>query len=272
LGQESIYGGATVTKVKRQVIFIDEERCDGCGCCVPSCAEGALQIVNGKVRLVKQSYCDGLGACLGECPQGALSILEMEADEYDEAEVLTHLEQVDPLSAQTHAAHSRSHMPSPITLHAVGDSLAPLSSWGAPTCPSIQAARWEEEELAPAPERQRSQLRQWPVQLHLLPARASFFEDADLMLVADCVPVAYANFHEDFLRGHTVAVGCPKLDDARAYVDKVTQILLESNIRSLKVVYMEVPCCSGLVRIAQQALVNSGKQIPFESVMITVAG
>jgi Pyruvate/2-oxoacid:ferredoxin oxidoreductase delta subunit len=261
-----------VTKVKRQIIFIDEERCDGCGFCVPSCAEGALRIVNGKARLVKESYCDGLGACLGECPQGALSMLEMESDEYDEVEVLAHLGQIDPLLAQTHAAHSRSHMPSSIPLHAVGDLPVPGSPWGALACPSIRVSRWEEEEPAPALERQRSQLHQWPVQLHLLPAKAPFFENADLVLVADCVPFAYANFHEDFLRGHVIAVGCPKLDDARAYVDKVTQILLQSNIRSLKVAYMEVPCCRGLVQIAQQALANSGRQIPFESVMITVAG
>jgi NAD-dependent dihydropyrimidine dehydrogenase PreA subunit len=261
-----------VARVKRQLISIDEERCDGCGVCVPSCAEGALQIVNGKARLVKESYCDGLGACLGECPQGALTILAMEADEYDEAEVLANLRQIDPLSVKTHGTRSRSRAVDPIPLHVAG--VAPLSPRPGDTqaCPSIRVAQWEEEEPAPTLERQRSQLRQWPVQLHLLPSRAPFFENADLVLVADCVPFAYANFHEDFLRGNVVAVGCPKLDDARAYIDKVTQILQQSNLRSLKVAYMEVPCCRGLVTIAQQALANSGRSIPFESVIITIAG
>jgi Pyruvate/2-oxoacid:ferredoxin oxidoreductase delta subunit len=261
-----------VARVKRQIISIDKERCDGCGFCVPSCAEGALKIVNGKARLVKESYCDGLGACLGECPQGALTILEMEADEYDEAEVLANLRQIDPLSVETYATRSRSHSADPIPLYASGGTLLPSNLGEVLACPSNWVAQWEEEEPAPAMERRRSQLRQWPVQLHLLPARAPFFEGADLVLVADCVPFAYANFHEDFLRGNVVAVGCPKLDDARAYVDKVAQILQQSNIRSLKVAYMEVPCCRGLVKVAQQALANSGKSIPFESVMITIAG
>jgi Pyruvate/2-oxoacid:ferredoxin oxidoreductase delta subunit len=260
-----------VPKVRRQIISIDEERCDGCGMCVPSCAEGALQIVSGKAQLVKQSYCDGLGACLGECPQGALTILEMEADEYDEAEVLANLRQAGPAFADVHAAHSRSYAADSIPLHAGGGAPMDLSARSAPACPSIQVAQWEEEEPPSVMERQRSQLRQWPVQLHLLPAQAPFLEGADLVLVADCVPFAYANFHEDFLRGNVVAVGCPKLDDARAYIDKVTQILQQANVSSLKAVYMEVPCCRGMVAIAQHALANSGKSIPFASVMITIA-
>jgi ferredoxin len=262
-----------VAKTKRPIISIDEERCDGCGSCVPSCAEGALRIVNGKARLVKESYCDGLGACLGECPQGALMIIESEADEYDEAEVLAHLVPVDPSAARAHVARSGAHPPNPIPLHAPREEPTPVRAVSAAPCPSMRVAEWETtEEPAPAMQRQRSRLRQWPVQLHLVPAAAPFFEDADVVLVADCVPFAYANFHEDFLRGHAVAVGCPKLDDAGAYVDKVTQILLQSNVRSLKVAYMEVPCCRGLVQIAQQALAHAGKQIPFEAVMIAIAG
>jgi ferredoxin len=258
---------------KRQIISIDEERCDGCGACVPSCAEGALQIVNGKARLIKESFCDGLGACLGECPQGALTIVELETEAYDEAQVLAHLRDIDPRLAVDHAVRSRSHAVDPIPLIGAGDAATAGERGSIPACPSIRVTQWDvAEEPAPVMARQRSQLRQWPVQLHLLPVQAPFFEDADLVLVADCVPFAYANFHEDFLRGNVVAVGCPKLDDARAYVDKVTQILLHSNIRSLKVAYMEVPCCRGLVQIARQALASSGKQIPFETVMITIAG
>jgi ferredoxin len=262
-----------VASSKRQIISIDEECCDGCGACVPSCAEGALQIVNGKARLIKESFCDGLGACLGECPQGALTIVELEAEEYDEAQVLAHLRNIAPGLAVDHTVRSRSHAADPIPLLAVGDASMTAERGNIPACPSIRVAQWDvAQEPAEVMERQRSQLRQWPVQLHLLPVQAPFFEDADLILVADCVPFAYANFHEDLLRGNVVAVGCPKLDDAGAYIDKVTQILLRSNIRSLKVAYMEVPCCRGLVHIARQALDNSGKQIPFETVMITIAG
>jgi ferredoxin len=239
---------------------------------MPSCAEGALQIVDGKARLIKESFCDGLGACLGECPQGALTIVELEADEYDEAQALIHLRGTDPSLAESHAARSRSHAPDPIPLYAAEGAPRFGGKEGFAACPSIGVAQWgAEQEPVPVMTRQRSQLRQWPVQLHLLPVQAPFFEDADLVLVADCVPFAYANFHEDFLRGNVVAVGCPKLDDARAYVDKVTQILLHSNVRSLKVAYMEVPCCRGLVAIAQQALANSGKPIPIEIVMVSIA-
>lgn len=259
-------------KINRQIIAIDEERCDGCGLCVPSCAEGALRIVNGKARLIKESFCDGLGACLGECPQDALTIVELEADEYDEAQVLAHLRDTDPGLAEDHAARSRSNAPNAIPLYAAEGGQGVGRQEGFPACPSIAVVQWgPEQEPPPITHRQRSQLRQWPVQLHLLPVQAPFFENADLMLVADCVPFACPNLHEDFLRGNVVAVGCPKLDDARAYVDKVTQILLHSNIRSLKVVYMEVPCCRGLVAIAQQALANSGKPIPLESVMVSIA-
>jgi ferredoxin len=224
-----------------------------------------LQVVDGKVRLIKESYCDGLGACLGECPQGALTIVEMESEAYDEMQVMTHLE-------RTGRAHG---LASKLPAHAAQLSMdaIPLNAGSSfPACPGLQLAQWDADEApVAASARQPSQLRQWPVQLHLLPVQAPFFENADLVLVADCVPFAYANFHEDFLRGHAVAVGCPKLDDSRAYVEKVTQILLESNISSLKVAYMEVPCCRGLVQIAQQALANSGKPIPFETVMIMIA-
>jgi len=262
-----------VARVTRQIISIDEDRCDGCGSCVPSCVEGALQIVSGKARLIKESFCDGLGACLGECPQGALRIIELEADEFDELQVLTHLQQSGALPALGgHAQEVPTGHPGH-AVHFTADAIPLGAGIGVSACPGMRLAQWEaEEEPTPAAERQRSQLRQWPVQLHLLPAQAPFFEDADLVLVADCVPFAYAEFHRDFVRGHAVAVGCPKLDDSRAYVEKVTQILLQSNVRSLKVAYMEVPCCRGLVQIAQQALSNSGKQIPFETVMISIAG
>ena len=290
-----------MTKVRRQIITIDEEKCDGCGACVPSCAEGALQVVNGKARLVKESFCDGLGACLGECPQGALSVLDLEVDAYDEPAVLSFLQETAPDRVEQHVAH--------LNAHGIASSYNP-SPIGVAACPSVEMRAWDEgrtqtgdegprtkdrgrgatapqggstrggqpsvviplvdlTEESPAPAaRQRSELGQWPVQLHLLPLQAPFFQDADLYLIADCVPFAYPNLHADFLKDHAVAVGCPKLDDGRAYIAKLTQILRNNDIRSLRVVRMEVPCCGGLVYIARQALELSGKDIPLDSVIV----
>ncbi|MCL4505582.1 MAG: 4Fe-4S binding protein [Chloroflexi bacterium] len=282
-----------MTKVRRQIITIDEEKCDGCGACVPSCAEGALQIVNGKARLVKESFCDGLGACLGECPQGALRVLDLEVDAYDETAVLSFLQETTPDRVEQHVAH--------LNVHGIVSSYNP-APLGVAACPSVEMRTWDdartkardssqssvvnrrsvaggqptaaiplfaasEEPVAP---RQRSELGQWPVQLHLLPLQAPFFHDADLYLIADCVPFAYPNLHADFLKDHAVAVGCPKLDDGRAYIAKLTQILRNNDIRSLRVVRMEVPCCGGLEYIARQALEVSGKDIPLDSVTVNI--
>lgn len=267
-----------MTKVKRQIITIDEEKCDGCGACVPSCAEGALRVVNGKARLTKESYCDGLGACLGDCPQGALHVVEMEVAAYDEPAVLGFLRQTAPEMVAKHVAHLRahgmtsSHNPAPVAVAA---------------CPSVRVAAWEEDrpaagggrgapialfgmDAAPAPTRQPSELRQWPVQLHLVPIQAPWLDGADLALIADCVPFAAPNTHADYIKDHAIAIGCPKLDDGRAYIAKLTQILRENEIRSLTVVRMEVPCCGGLEYIAQQALVQSGKDVPTESVVVNI--
>jgi Fe-S-cluster-containing hydrogenase component 2 len=261
-----------MTKLKRQIIQIDEEKCDGCGLCMPGCPEGALALVDGKARLVRESFCDGLGACLGNCPTGALRVIEMEADAYDEAGVIAHLRRTAPELVEKHKAHLAGHgitdTPAVIPVESLRSTRPAVLS----TCPSVQMRTWTPDEATaePALPRLRSELRQWPVQLHLVPPAAPYFQAADLVLVADCVPFAYPNFHQDFLKGHAVAVGCPKLDDARAYVDKVAQILTQSDVRSLKVVYMEVPCCRGLVFVAERALAASGKDIPFETVMINI--
>ncbi len=257
-----------MAKITRQIITIDEEKCDGCGNCVPACVEGALQVINGKARLVKESYCDGLGACLGDCPQGALHVTMLEVDAYDEPGVLGYLQQAAPERVEQHVAHLRQHGIESSYRPAAKTQLAAI-----PLCPSVQMRDWDEGAIAqnaPPQGRLQSELRQWPVQLHLLPVRAPFFDDADLTLIADCVPFANPNMHADFVRGSAIAVGCPKLDDAQAYVGKVTQILQSNNVRSLKVAYMEVPCCRGLVFIAQQALKASGKDIPLQVVMVSV--
>lgn len=269
--------------VVRDVIQIDEDRCDGCGACMPACPEGALQVIDGKARLVRQSYCDGLGACLGDCPQGALRVVKMEVEAYDEDGVMAHLEEHAPDMLEKHMAHLRAHGMGGAETEderrrtAVEQALPVFAA-----CPGSQVRLWdtpaqdegkqagkETRQPQEAP-RLASQLRQWPVQLHLVPVRAPFFQNADLTLVADCVPFAVPNFHGDYLKGASIAVGCPKLDDGQAYIEKVTQILQQSDVRSLKVLYMEVPCCRGLVFIAQEALRRSGKDIPFSAEMIEI--
>ena len=256
-----------MTKTIRNIITIDEEKCDGCGNCVPACVEGALQVIDGKARLVRESYCDGLGACLGDCPQGALTVVRLEVDAYDEPAVLTFLEQKSPELVERHVEHLRSHgMASSYTPK---PQRAPVAM-----CPSVAVSAWSEPALKPAADtasaRVPSELRQWPVQLTLLPVRAPFLQGADLTLIADCVPFANPNMHADFMRNSAIAVGCPKLDDAQAYIEKLAQILANNDIRSLKVAYMEVPCCRGMVFIAEQALRASGKDIPLDTVLVTI--
>lgn len=249
-------------KITRELIRIDEEKCDGCGNCVPSCAEGALQIIDGKARLVKESYCDGLGACLGECPQGALTVVVVDADSYDELAVLQHLRQTDPERAAHHEAHMKAHAP------AAGRP----GPEAVASCPSVKIHMFDSPVASPTgpASPQRSELRQWPVQLTLLPVEAPFLLRSPLTLVADCVPFAYPDMHAEFMRGSAIAVGCPKLDDAGAYIKKLAQILQRSQTPSLRVAYMEVPCCRGLVYIAEQAIALSGTQIPLETVLVRI--
>lgn len=257
-----------MAKIKRQIITIDEEKCDGCGNCVPACVEGALQVIDGKARLVKESYCDGLGACLGECPQGALSVTMLEVDAYDEQAVLAYLHRKDPALVERHVAHLQEHGIASSYQPAAGPQPVAI-----PLCPSVQVQGWSAGPAVreePAQSRARSELRQWPVQLTLLPVRAPFFQGAYLTLIADCVPFANPNMHADLLRDSAIAVGCPKLDDAQAYIGKLAQILRDNDIRHLRVAHMEVPCCRGLVFIAQQALAISGKDIPLETSLVKI--
>lgn len=257
-----------MNKKKRKIIRIDEEKCNGCGLCLPGCPEGALQVVEGKVRLVKESYCDGLGACLGHCPQDALQIEERDSDEYDAYGVLAHLEARSPDLAERHREHLRAH--------GMGGQERDENTPAA-VCPSVQEyCRGVEGEGGKTEQAGESgsfsSLGHWPVKLHLLPPAAKFLKNADLVLVADCVPFAYGNMHNDFIKGRAVAAGCPKFDDAPAYEEKIEHILESSNIKSITVVYMEVPCCNGFVRIVRDALESGGKDIPLEAVMIGIKG
>jgi Pyruvate/2-oxoacid:ferredoxin oxidoreductase delta subunit len=232
--------------VRRQIVVIDEEQCNGCGQCAAACAEGAIQVIEGKARLVKEEYCDGLGACLGECPQGAIRIEERVAGAFDQEATEEHLRRLGRSPAPAHQ-HTPTGCPS-----AAVHTFAPAA-----------AAR---------PAGQASALAQWPVQLHLVPPAAPYFQGADLLVTADCVPFAYADYHADLLAGKTVVVGCPKFDDAGFYVDKLAAIFSASDIRSVTVAIMEVPCCRGLVQVVRRALAQSGKDLPVQVVTITIRG
>ena len=237
-------------KVVRKIVQIDEEKCDGCGLCVPSCAEGSLEIVDGKARVIADKLCDGLGACLGECPQGALKIIEREADEFDEEAVEEHL---------------KTHEPQPAN--------APGPSAGG--CPSARIMNFTPAPAAPGTpsgDVEPSSLSHWPVQISLVPAKAPFLKNADLLVAADCVPVAFPSFHRDMLAGKAVMLGCPKLDNAESYVHKFTEIFKQAGIRSITAVVMEVPCCAGLPAIVKKAMADAGVSIPLEEVVVSTRG
>jgi NAD-dependent dihydropyrimidine dehydrogenase PreA subunit len=239
----------------RKIIEIDEEKCDGCGQCVVACAEGALRIVDGKAKVVSEVFCDGLGACIGECPQGALKIAEREAPEFDEEAVKEHLGEKKAHEAH-HAATEPCGCPSsnPMILR-VGQ--------GMPRAPTADEGRAD---------RMPPELTNWPVQWRLVQPSMPFFKGADLLLSADCVPFAYRDFHGRFLKGRPVVIGCPKLDEQQAYLDKLTSLFKEASPRSVSVVMMEVPCCQGLMRLTMEALKRSGKDIPVRKYIVTIEG
>ncbi|UCD79224.1 MAG: 4Fe-4S binding protein [Desulfobacterales bacterium] len=241
-------------KVVRKIIEIDEDLCDGCGNCVPSCAEGALEIIDGKARVVADIYCDGLGACLGECPAGALKIVEREAAEFDE-------EAVEKFLAEKKKKEAGKL------------KVMPMAAGG---CPSARLQTFDSTAAQPAgpsagPEAD-SALSHWPVQIMLVPPTAPFLKGADLLVLADCVPVAFPTLHRDFLQGKAVMMGCPKFDDAQHYVEKFAQICKASGIKSITAVVMEVPCCSALPMIVKKGMQLSGTQIPMEEVVISTRG
>jgi len=252
------------TKVMRKIVKIDEEKCNGCGACVPACAEGALQIIDGKAKLISEIYCDGLGACLGECPQDAIKIEEREAEDFDEAAVEHHLHRMQ---------HAEEKLPCgcPSTTVTQFEQGSGFSG-----CPSANVARFTRPEgsgVATAEAgRQESLLGHWPVQLTLVPPTAPFLRGADVVLAADCVPFAYPEFHRDYLKDHALLVACPKLDDYQAHLRKLIEILRQSELKSLSVVHMEVPCCSGLVQMARQAIAASGRDIPLSEVTVGIRG
>jgi len=241
-------------KATRKIIEIDEELCNGCGNCIVNCAEGALELVDGKAKLVADRFCDGLGACIGDCPTGALVISEREADEFDEEAVHHHLE-----------AKAKADKQEPSEQLPCGCPSTRLQTFSRPSpCQAANAPK----AMSPAD----SELTHWPVQIRLVPPTAPFLKNADLLVTADCVPVAYPNFHQDLLKDKVVMVGCPKFDDANFYVEKFADIFAHANIRSVTTVFMEVPCCHGLPAIVKMAMEKSGKQIPLEQIVIGIKG
>ncbi|MFH1378926.1 MAG: 4Fe-4S binding protein [bacterium] len=271
---------------KRKIIKINEEKCNGCSLCIPNCPEGALQIIDGKVRLISDLFCDGLGACIGHCPEGAIKVEEREAEPYDESKVMENIVKQGENVIKAHLLHLKEHNEQEFLSQALGflkKKKIPVPSYEhGPAqmqgggCPGTKATQFEKKKTAASAEQTavaaESQLTTWPVQIKLIPSFAPFLKDADLIIAADCVPFAYPNFHEDFLKGKKLLIGCPKLDDAQYYKEKFTSIFKDNNIKSVTCLHMEVPCCFGLVSLLKSAIAASGKNIPFSTINISIKG
>ncbi|HUT36961.1 MAG TPA: 4Fe-4S binding protein [Planctomycetota bacterium] len=263
----------------RQIIRIDDEKCTGCGECIPNCPEGALQVIDGKARLISDLFCDGLGACIGTCPVDAIAVEEREAEPYDERRVMENIARQGPNVINAHLEHLREHGEFELLKTALdflrerGIRVPPPAAHAGGGCPGSRAMQFAEKPASEAPAgRAVSRLRQWPVQITLVPPHAPYLKGADVALIADCVPFAYANLHEDFLKGRVVLVGCPKLDDIQAYRTKLAEVFRQNDIQSIEIVHMEVPCCFGLVHVLRQALGDAGKEIPVTETTISIRG
>ena len=274
---------------KRKIIKIDEEKCNGCGLCIPNCPEGAIQIIDAKARLISDLFCDGLGACIGYCLQGAITIEERDAGEYDERKVMENIVKQGKNVIKAHLEHLKEHNQHEYLRQAIDflkekNIQVPFGeekghsehAHGFSGCPSskIMDFRKKGETLKKekAVSKGESELKTWPVQIMLVPPNAPYLNNADLLIAADCVPFAYADFHQDLLKDKILLVGCPKLDDTPVYQEKINQILKQDNIKSITYAHMEVPCCSGLIGIISEAISQSGKDIPFQEVIISIKG
>jgi NAD-dependent dihydropyrimidine dehydrogenase PreA subunit len=271
----------------RKIITIDEEKCNGCGVCVPECHEGALQIIDGKARLISDLFCDGLGACIGFCPEDALKIEEREAEPYDERKVMEYIVKGGRNVIKAHLEHLRDHK----EFQFLAEAIDYLQDKGM----EVPLEKVESEEHANAPNcgcsgsapktfnnnfdetfeegTRQSHLTHWPIQLHLVNPNAGYFQNSDLLLAADCCGFSIPDFHKEFLKGKTLSIACPKLDsNKQAYLDKLVIMINESNIKSLTVLIMQVPCCSGLFQLAQTALEMSQREIPLNVKVIGIDG
>lgn len=280
--------------MKRQIIKIDEEKCNGCGMCVPNCAEGALQIVDGKARLISDLFCDGLGACIGHCPIGAITFEEREAEKYDERKTMA--ENIVPAGENTIKVHLK-HMLDHNEIEYYNQAIEYLKEIGienpldkekeenkveihkhsAGGCPGSRMMDFRKtenkREESVSTGNQPSELQQWPVQLHLVSPHASYFKGADVVLAADCVAFAMGNFHRDYLKGRALAIACPKLDNGKeVYVDKIASMIDDAKINMLIVMRMEVPCCGGLVSIAKEGVAKALRKVPVKEIVVGIQG
>jgi ferredoxin len=273
--------------MKRKIIRIDEDKCNGCGLCIPNCPEGAIQMIDGKARLIGDLFCDGLGACLGHCPEDAIRVEEREAEPYDEGKVMENIVSQGPNTVRAHLMHLQEHGE---TDH-LKTALAVLKeknfavdfpegaregshshAGGCPGSAQMRFDRRNEETSAPKADIP-SELTHWPVQLHLISPSAPAYQGADVVLAADCAAYAAGDFHRKFLKGKSLAIACPKLDEGQdVYSAKLTALIDQAKINTLTVVIMEVPCCSGLLRLAQEASAGASRKIPVKAVVLGRTG
>jgi len=272
---------------KRKIIEIDEKKCNGCGLCIPNCPEGAIQMIDGKARLISDLFCDGLGACIGHCPQGAITITEREAKPYDEKKVMDNIVKQGENVIKAHLVHLKEHGEERLLKEALGylkeknirnplDKEAVLTHTPHQGCPGSKLMEFSGRQKANRDsggiKEAEPQLGNWPVQLMLVPPFAPYLNNADILIAADCVPFAYSAFHDKLLKGKVLLIGCPKLDDTSVYAEKIAEVLKSNNIKSVTYAHMEVPCCFGLVSIIKDAISGSGKDVPFKEVTIGIKG
>lgn len=286
----------------REIVKINEDLCNGCGICIPNCHEGALQVIDGKVRLISELMCDGLGACIGHCPEGAIEIEMREAEEYDEVSVIRQMIPKGENLLTAHLKHLKEHgefvflkeaagylkthadeleVDVPAILNAVhhGTSQAAGSSLcgSGGGCPGSAPVSFDPRSFRmapPVPEvTGRSELQQWPVQMHLINPDAAYFKGADLLVAADCAAFSYGNFHQEFIKGRKVVIACPKLDHGKEiYLDKLVRLITAARVNTITVVIMEVPCCGGLSQLVQTAVAKAGRKVPVKEVVIGIRG
>ena len=273
--------------MKRNIIKIDADKCTGCGQCIPNCPEGAMQLIDGKARLVSDLFCDGLGACLGHCPEGAITMEEREAEPYDETKVMANVVTQGPNVIKAHLEHLRDHGQDEYLRQAIAylgqHSVAnPLDRPEPPGrhhahagCPGSRSMDFTAPSAPDAdkPGTRPSRLTHWPVQLHLISPMAPQYRGSDVLLCADCVAYALGDFHKDYLKGKALAIACPKLDEGQeVYVEKLKALIDKAKINTLTVMIMQVPCCGGLLRLAQQAASQATRKVPLKSIVVGLEG
>ena len=268
--------------MQREIITIDEEKCTGCGLCVPGCPEGALQIIDGKARLVSDLMCDGLGACIGECPEGAISIEKREAEPYDEAKVMENIIAAGPNTIKAHLKHLKEHGQTEFYNQAIQilneqnievPMLNDQAHHGHAGCPGSRSMNFDRPADAAPVGPQPSQLTHWPIQMHLISPMAPHYHGADLLLAADCVAFSLGDFHSKYLKDKTLAIACPKLDEGQnIYVEKLISLIDDAKINTLTVMIMQVPCCGGLLHMAQTAVQEADRNVPIKVMVVGLEG